>query len=128
MSRRGGRPAGPRGAGPLRAHAPGAAPAVAARLEPALRRRLGVGNATGLGMAPFLVRHPVLMHNWFLARETALARVRALRTASPEAKTAFRTALPAMIGNVGNWRTADPKQQTAIAGLAVDLAMLTREA
>ena len=43
-----------------------------------MRRRLGVGNATGLGMAPFLVRHPLLMHNWFHARETALARVRSL--------------------------------------------------
>src|SRR5271169_2040947 len=104
------------------------APTRAVRLEPALRRRLGVGNATGLGMAPFLIRHPVLMHNWFLARETALARVRALRTASPAAMAGFMTALAAMIGNVGNWRTADPKQQTAIADLAVDLAMLTREA
>src|SRR6202046_3158902 len=111
MSRRGGRPAGPRGAGPLRAHAPGAAPAVAARLEPALRRRLGVGNATGLGMAPFLVRHPVLMHNWFFARETALARVRALPTASPTANAGFTAALAAMIDNVGNWRTGDQGQQ-----------------
>ena len=52
------------------------APGRAARLSPHLRRGLGVGNATGLGMAPFLVRHPVLMHNWFHAREAALARVR----------------------------------------------------
>ncbi|RWE64452.1 MAG: hypothetical protein EOS42_32380, partial [Mesorhizobium sp.] len=52
-------------------------PAGAARLAPELRRALGVGNATGLGMAPFLVRHPLLTHSWFLARETALARVRA---------------------------------------------------
>ncbi len=25
-------------------------------------------------MAPFLVRHPVLIHHWFAAREEALAR------------------------------------------------------
>src|SRR5580704_5595713 len=37
------------------------APGRAACLSPDLRRGLGVGNATGLGMAPFLVRHPVLM-------------------------------------------------------------------
>lgn len=53
----------------------------AARLDPATRRSLGVGNSTGLGMAPFLVRHPVLMNNWMRAREEALARVRALPTA-----------------------------------------------
>lgn len=46
-------------------------------LAPKLRRHIGVGNSTGLGMAPFLANHPVLLNNWVLARETALARVRA---------------------------------------------------
>ncbi|MGJ7043626.1 hypothetical protein J2Y63_006912 [Shinella sp. BE166] len=46
-------------------------------LAPDLRRHIGVGNSTGLGMAPFLANHPVLLNNWVLARETALARVRA---------------------------------------------------
>lgn len=46
-------------------------------LAPELRRHIGVGNSTGLGMAPFLANHPVLLNNWILARETALARVRA---------------------------------------------------
>ncbi len=54
-----------------------------ARLDPHLARHLGVGNATGLGMAPFLVNHPVLLNNWMLARETAFARVRALDRLSP---------------------------------------------
>ena len=30
----------------------------AVTLAPAQRRSLGVGNATGLGMAPFLINHP----------------------------------------------------------------------
>ena len=46
----------------------------AAPLKPTLRRHLGVGNSTGLGMAPFLVHHPELLSNWVTARETALAR------------------------------------------------------
>jgi hypothetical protein len=50
----------------------------AVRLDPDLRRALGIGNATGLGMAPFLVNHPDLLNNWITARETAIARVRAL--------------------------------------------------
>ena len=40
-----------------------------------LRRYLGIGNATGLGMAPFLVSHPKLINAWMTARETAIARV-----------------------------------------------------
>ena len=49
------------------------APETAVRFDPALRRRFGVGNSTGLGLAPFLVNHPVLLNNWIAAREEALA-------------------------------------------------------
>ncbi|MEM8536421.1 MAG: hypothetical protein AAGF56_01025 [Pseudomonadota bacterium] len=44
-----------------------------------LKRYLGIGNATGLGMAPFLVHHPLLLDAWMQVRETALARVRAVK-------------------------------------------------
>ena len=43
------------------------APETAIALAPDLRRRLGVGNSTGLGMAPFLLNHPVLINNWMMA-------------------------------------------------------------
>src|SRR5438477_8167851 len=39
----------------------------AAPLAPGRRRALGIGNATGLGMAPFLIRHPILIHRWIWA-------------------------------------------------------------
>ena len=44
-------------------------------LDPALKRYVGIGNATGLGMAPYLINHPLLINRWVEARETALARV-----------------------------------------------------
>jgi hypothetical protein len=50
-------------------------PRTAVRLARSYRRYLGVGNATGLGMAPFLVRHPAQLDQWIRGRETALARV-----------------------------------------------------
>ena len=53
-------------------------PKTAVSLDPNIRRRIGVGNSTGLGMAPFLINHPSLVHSWINARETALARVRNL--------------------------------------------------
>lgn len=46
-----------------------------AALDPALKRYIGIGNATGLGMAPYLINHPLLINRWVEARETALARV-----------------------------------------------------
>lgn len=51
------------------------APETAVSLHPNIRRFLGVGNATGLGMAPFLIKHPQLIHQWIATREKALARV-----------------------------------------------------
>lgn len=49
----------------------------AVRLHPALKRYLGVGNASGLGLIPFVIRHPRRIHHWCLARETAAARAKA---------------------------------------------------
>ncbi len=100
------------------------APETAVPLEPGLRRRFGVGNSTGLGMAPFLVNHPCLLHSWILARETALARVRALPRATPESLAAFRQALAGAGRGVAEWRTEDARQQRRIAELRADLDRL----
>ncbi len=46
----------------------------AIKLAPELNRYLGIGNSTGLGMAPFLINHPGLLSKWVLALETAIVR------------------------------------------------------
>ncbi|WP_271398267.1 hypothetical protein [Salinicoccus roseus] len=48
----------------------------AAKLHPEIKRYIGTGNATGLGMAPFLIAHPRLIHQWIYVREQAIARVK----------------------------------------------------
>ncbi len=50
-------------------------PSTAVELRDDIKRYFGIGNATGLGMAPFLINHPQLVGRWILVRETALARV-----------------------------------------------------
>ncbi|MDX8523617.1 hypothetical protein RFM68_03780 [Mesorhizobium sp. MSK_1335] len=99
-------------------------PTGAARLAPDLRRALGVGNATGLGMAPFLVRHPLLTHSWFLARETALARVRVEPYAGEAERKAFLQALTDLRRRVARWYSDDSRQAAATRLLADDLATL----
>ncbi|MEM8707505.1 MAG: hypothetical protein AAGE98_13660 [Actinomycetota bacterium] len=42
------------------------------------RRFFGLGNATGLGLVPFFVHHPRLIHAWVGVRELALADVRGM--------------------------------------------------
>ncbi|MEZ5886567.1 MAG: hypothetical protein R3D56_06785 [Paracoccaceae bacterium] len=95
--------------------------AKATRLSPEIRRRLGVGNSTGLGMAPFLVRHPLLLNNWMAAREEALARVRALDEATPAAEGALRRAYHDACGTVADWRSQHPIQIEKLKGLRADL-------
>jgi hypothetical protein len=99
-------------------------PARAAPLSLLTRRALGIGNATGLGMAPFLVGHPMLFNNWILAREQALARVRAVPAATPEAAARFRALLDRAIAHVQQWTTDDTGQAERIARLGEELASL----
>ena len=63
------------------------------RLDDNLKRGLGVGNATGLGMAPFLVNHPKLISNWILTRERALQRVNEIQEISAKKSVNFLISL-----------------------------------
>jgi hypothetical protein len=90
-------------------------------IDPDLRRRIGVGNATGLGMAPFLINHPALINNWMAAREEAFARVRSLSEASDEAIADFKHHLQQAKFNVSQWHSEHPIQIEKLGQLAVDL-------
>ncbi|WP_120499110.1 hypothetical protein [Roseovarius sp. EL26] len=57
------------------------APKTAVALDDRLKRFFGIGNSTGLGMAPYLVNHGELFSQWVEMRETALAQV--LHKAAP---------------------------------------------
>ena len=76
----------------------------AVSLDPPRRRALGIGNATGLGMAPFLVSHPQLIDRWVRIRETALARVKEVERASPAELARFRALLARARTHVAEWR------------------------
>ncbi|WP_373635000.1 hypothetical protein [Yoonia sp. SS1-5] len=87
------------------------------KLDPAIKRHLGIGNATGLGMAPFLVNHPLLLDAWMQARETAIARIRAIRqlqTADIE-KIYALTARAAQ--HLAEWQVADEVAATRLSVL-----------
>jgi hypothetical protein len=60
----------------------------AVRLDPAVRRYIGLGNGSGLGLAMFVVKRAQWFHRWCLLRETALAHASAQDAAptSPETR------------------------------------------
>jgi hypothetical protein len=96
-------------------------------IDPALRRRFGVGNSTGLGMAPFLIRHEILFDQWISTREQALAVVRSLPAATRETAAHFRSVLERARRSLGEWRTVDVLQTARIAALLADIDKLRAE-
>ena len=99
-------------------------PESAVRLDPQLRRRFGIGNSTGLGMAPFLLTHPRLLNNWIAAREWALAQVRSVSAATEEEIACFRDIIARAFLTVADWRTDHPGQKARLAALSADLERL----
>ena len=94
------------------------------QLPDIVKRQLGIGNSTGLGMAPFLVSHPLLLHSWMVCRETALARVRVaeidLETAAQLVTLSRRVAQHLL-----EWNIPDPMHQARIVKLRKEWADLT---
>ena len=47
-------------------------PKKAVKLNKKIKNHLGIGNSTGLGMAPFIIKHPKLIHKWINQFENTL--------------------------------------------------------
>ncbi len=93
-------------------------------LDPKICKKLGIGNSTGLGMAPFIVNHPTLLNNWILCRETALKKVRELKKVSIEDIELFKDCVRNSIKNITSWNTDSTYQLHKIKFLLKDVRKL----
>jgi len=96
-------------------------PKKAVNLDLDICRNLGIGNSTGLGMAPFIVNHPTLLNNWVLARETALKEIREIKNIKKKDSDLFKEYLKKSIKNITSWNTDSEYQQKKIKFLLKDL-------
>ena len=96
-------------------------PDKAVSLDPKICKNLGIGNSTGLGMAPFIVNHPTLLNNWILCRETALKKIREIKSIDVREKNLFKSCLKSSIKNITNWNTESEFQQKKIKDLLRDI-------
>ncbi len=99
-------------------------PTDAVRLAKNIKRHLGIGNSTGLGMAPFLVNHPVLLNNWMMVRETALARVRATKKIDPHVTQKL---VQRATSHLLEWNVQDHLQTKRILQLREDWGVLHKD-
>ena len=96
-------------------------PRKAVSLDLEICRNLGIGNSTGLGMAPFIVNHPTLLNNWIFARETALKNIREIKNVKKKDSDLFKLCLKRSIKNITSWSTDSNYQQKKIQSLLNDL-------
>jgi len=96
----------------------------AVELSPELARSLGIGNSTGLGMAPFLVNHPRLIDRWIAARESALAEIAELAAFDASSLQRAKAKLAKGIAKIPCWRSRHPYQIERVAQLKADMLKL----
>ena len=96
-------------------------PKKAVKLDLKISRNLGIGNSTGLGMAPFIVNHPTLLNNWILCREKALKNIREIQKVRSRDMNLFKNCLRSSIKNITSWNTESEFQQKKIKDLLRDV-------
>ena len=96
-------------------------PEKAVQLDENIARSLGIGNSTGLGMAPFIVNHPTLLHKWIYSREKALKEIRSIEVVSNEEFIFFKNCLTKSQSIVDSWLTESDYQNKKINSLKSDL-------
>ena len=96
-------------------------PKKAVKLDPKICKNLGIGNSTGLGMAPFIVNHPTLLNNWILCRETALKKIREIKKVKIQDSDLFKNCVRNSIKNITSWNTESEYQLNKIKLLLRDV-------
>ncbi|MDA8532609.1 hypothetical protein N9K34_00220 [Candidatus Pelagibacter bacterium] len=96
-------------------------PKKAVKLDENICKSLGIGNSTGLGMAPFIVNHPTLLNNWISAREIALKKIREIKKIPKKDQNIFLKCLKKSIKNITSWNTESEYQIKKIKSLLKDL-------
>ena len=101
-------------------------PKIAVKLDPNICKKLGIGNSTGLGMAPFIVNHPTLLNNWIMSREIALKKIREIKEVKVNEFEIFKRSLKNSIKNITSWYTKSEYQQKKINSLLIDIRKFIR--
>ncbi|MDB3888647.1 hypothetical protein N9341_03825 [Candidatus Pelagibacter sp.] len=96
-------------------------PNKAVKLDKKICKNLGIGNSTGLGMAPFIVNHPTLLNNWILSRETALKKIREIEKVEKKDSELFIECVKKSLTNITSWNTDSEYQQNKIKFLLKDV-------
>ena len=96
-------------------------PKKSVRLDENICKNLGIGNSTGLGMAPFIVNHPTLLNNWIMSREIALQKIRQIKNVNIKDSNLFIECVKSSLTNIISWNTESEYQKDKIKSLLRDV-------
>ena len=96
-------------------------PKKAVKLDKKICKNLGIGNSTGLGMAPFIVNHPTLLNNFILSREKSLKKIREIKIVKEEDSDLFIRCVKKSLINITSWNTDSEYQLNKIKNLLKDV-------
>lgn len=86
-------------------------------LDDEIKRYLGTGNSSGVGIVLYLVNHPKQLHAWLRAREVALARAKATEPGPADVER-FR----AVVEKARRWFTEDDSDTNRFFASKDDIA------
>jgi len=95
-------------------------PNKAVKLENNIKQHLGIGNSTGLGMAPFIIKHPKLINKWMKQYTDSLDNI-INRNVDSEKLTAYFKLLKKALLYLGEVTTFDEYQITKNSNTVKDL-------
>ena len=96
-------------------------PKKSVKLDENICKNLGIGNSTGLGMAPFIVNHPTLLNNWIMSREIALKKIRQIKNVNVVDSNLFIECVTNSLTNISSWNTESEYQKNKTNSLLKDV-------
>ncbi|MDE8604384.1 hypothetical protein M3I01_016065 [Marinomonas sp. RSW2] len=96
-------------------------------MQPDIKRYFGIGNSTGLGMAPYLINHPLLINQWVAMRELGLARIRVLGNIDQRVQQHFQELLMRCQQHTQETQTEDEWQKNNNTRVIQDLLSMQEQ-
>jgi len=101
-------------------------PLKAVKLENHIKQHLGIGNSTGLGMAPFIIKHPKLIHKWMNQFQKTLEKINEIKNIDPLQFNEFINLLHKAQTYLNEVLTSDKYQKNKNYSTLVDLKKMIK--
>ena len=98
----------------------------AVKLKSSIKQHIGIGNSTGLGMAPFIIKHPKLVHKWMSQFYKAIKEIKSKKQITDDKLIQFIHLIKKAKGYLNEVLTNDSFQKKKNIQSAIDLKKIIK--